>query len=512
MAASSPSNDNIKVAILDVETTGLNPIEDRVIQIAILILDGRDRPLKLYESYFNPGLDVLKFHHSSKAYQIHQIHADVLKRSPLFEAKANEFLDILNEVEIVVGHNILFDFDFVRSELQRIGQNKRESESDDSWQAVKENNVFKDESEMVQKFDSLRFRMIDTLRLALVGLPFQASYSLPALTEKFGIQVEKFKVAGYKWRSDKDNTETVLNVEEQSDKMKEHNAITDVMMTEKLLKQCLSNLKISYIDIIEGKCQKFEISRKLILAANKLLEKEVHTDDELIQLVKLAPEHINVHLHKRGKLLREMKPSDIIQLIYFLSSQNSLADRRQKIVCKGFLQLFLKEEELKEGNKEINKKRKIEEPSDVKSSKKEREVEDWNHSESGAEKEANEKTAEVDKNGTEAVSNAQVNEKQPELTLRDCGNKQGQGSQYKVNENQAKLGASQGNSYKDETEEYEISRESYHKIASLAEASYEGSESSCTEDSAMQMQCSQNAGSSRADSEEVCSESILQKV
>src|SRR3954453_14450076 len=69
----------VTVAVLDVETTGLSPKTDRIIELGVVLLDDRG------------------------------------------EVEA-EFETLLNPVRVVVAHNALFDLRFLARELARAGQ------------------------------------------------------------------------------------------------------------------------------------------------------------------------------------------------------------------------------------------------------------------------------------------------------------------------------------------------------------------------------------------------------
>ncbi|MCK4658211.1 MAG: hypothetical protein KAV82_01700 [Phycisphaerae bacterium] len=105
---------DVEFAVVDVETTGFSPAKnDRVIEIAIVRLDGAGRVLDEYATLVNPRRDV------GPTY-IHSISARQLRLAP-------EFTDIVGDVlqrlagAIFAAHNVRFDMTFVRSEVERAG-------------------------------------------------------------------------------------------------------------------------------------------------------------------------------------------------------------------------------------------------------------------------------------------------------------------------------------------------------------------------------------------------------
>jgi DNA polymerase-3 subunit epsilon len=107
---------NINFAVLDVETTGLFPgRHDRIIEVAIINMDLEGAILRDYETLINPDRDLGPTH-------IHKITADMVKNAPMFKDIAGNILDHLAG-NIIVGHNINFDYMFLNSEFQRLGIN-----------------------------------------------------------------------------------------------------------------------------------------------------------------------------------------------------------------------------------------------------------------------------------------------------------------------------------------------------------------------------------------------------
>ena len=107
---------NLSLAIIDVETTGLSALHDRIIEIGVLrIEDGKE--VARFESLINP-----ERHVSEHITGITGITPEVLENAPTFEKIAHELYELL-EGCIFVAHNARFDYGFIRSEFKRIGIN-----------------------------------------------------------------------------------------------------------------------------------------------------------------------------------------------------------------------------------------------------------------------------------------------------------------------------------------------------------------------------------------------------
>eukprot|EP00112_Aurelia_sp_Birch-Aquarium-sp1_P005913 Seg1666.5 transcript_id=Seg1666.5/GoldUCD/mRNA.D3Y31 product="DNA polymerase III subunit epsilon" protein_id=Seg1666.5/GoldUCD/D3Y31 len=351
MDSTTAEASSAKIAILDLETTGLDIHTDRIIQIACLTLNYKGTPENLYETYINPGKDAAKIYQSG-SFKCHHISPDMLKDAPTFKEESQKILDLLQSVDLVVGHNITYDFDMLRGEFVRLDQRSSdlESESDEGWRGP--SHISDNPGEITTRFDELKFKLVDTFRLALAAFPFARYYSLSALANFLQIQVFKYQEIGYKWQSSPNGEASEFKCSKKVEKMAEHNAITDILETEILFKKCLKVLGISSNDIINGKCCQFEVSKALILAVDKLLLK-TPTDNELIEIAKIAPEQMNVNFPDRAKKLKDMSPSDIRQVVNFLGGRKYMSDKRQKLICQGFLHLVVDENALMAVNAKI---------------------------------------------------------------------------------------------------------------------------------------------------------------
>jgi DNA polymerase III epsilon subunit family exonuclease len=101
--------------VLDVETTGLQPSRQRVIEIAIACFSG-GAATNLWESLCNPGRNVPKY-----IIKLTGIDDDLLEDAPTFDKIADTVCELLTDT-VVVGHNVDFDLSFLNAELDRVGR------------------------------------------------------------------------------------------------------------------------------------------------------------------------------------------------------------------------------------------------------------------------------------------------------------------------------------------------------------------------------------------------------
>lgn len=105
------------IAVIDVETTGLNPTRDRVLEIAVISaeLDPSGTPVNrsVWQTLVRPDGD-----EPVRAGAVHGISAEDLAGAPSFAEIAGGLLDLLDG-RVPVAHNLPFDGAFLRAEFER---------------------------------------------------------------------------------------------------------------------------------------------------------------------------------------------------------------------------------------------------------------------------------------------------------------------------------------------------------------------------------------------------------
>ncbi|MFC1595886.1 helicase C-terminal domain-containing protein [Candidatus Margulisiibacteriota bacterium] len=104
--------------VVDVETTGLSPDQNEIIEIGIVKVEG----LKITEQYSSL---IKPVHHVPTFVQhLTGIKQEMLQDAPRFAAVADQVASFFTKDVIFVGHNVQFDFDMVNSALIKNGQRK----------------------------------------------------------------------------------------------------------------------------------------------------------------------------------------------------------------------------------------------------------------------------------------------------------------------------------------------------------------------------------------------------
>jgi DNA polymerase-3 subunit epsilon len=103
-------------AILDIETTGLSPIRDKIIEIAIFIHNGKEI-IEEYNTLINPERTI-----PYNITRLTGINNEMVQDAPKFWEIAKDIV-ILTEGKSIVAHNASFDYNFIRNEFKSLGYN-----------------------------------------------------------------------------------------------------------------------------------------------------------------------------------------------------------------------------------------------------------------------------------------------------------------------------------------------------------------------------------------------------
>lgn len=92
---------------IDLETTGLNPKSDKIIEIgAVRVVDGK--PTERFSTFVNPGRKLEK-----RIVELTGIHDEDLQDAPTIEEVWPSLVEFLGD-SILLGHSILFDYSFLK--------------------------------------------------------------------------------------------------------------------------------------------------------------------------------------------------------------------------------------------------------------------------------------------------------------------------------------------------------------------------------------------------------------
>lgn len=143
---------------VDVETTGLSPRYDKIIEVGIVQLKNFEI-INSYNTFVNPGTRIPNF-----ITNLTGITDDDVYDAPFFEDVRSDLITYFED-SVVVGHNVKFDISFLTKEFQQSG---------------------------VENFKPLN---VCTVRMARRLYPHLKSRSLPNLAKFFRLQIAPHRSA-----------------------------------------------------------------------------------------------------------------------------------------------------------------------------------------------------------------------------------------------------------------------------------------------------------------------------
>ena len=141
-----------KFAVIDIETTGSRRFGQKIIEIAIICLDG-DEIVSEWSTLINPEKDI-----PYTITQLTGIDEGMVLGAPRFYEVAKKIVE-LTEDRIFIAHNVYFDYKFIQSEFSDLGF-------------------------------SYRREVLCTVKLARRAFPDLSSYSLSSLSKHFSFPRE----------------------------------------------------------------------------------------------------------------------------------------------------------------------------------------------------------------------------------------------------------------------------------------------------------------------------------
>lgn len=102
--------------IFDTETTGLDRLDDRIIEIGGVEMVNRFPTGRTFHVLINPEGKAV----NPEALAVHGISNDKLVNEPVFADIIDKFLDFIDGAKLI-AHNATFDMGFINAELNRLG-------------------------------------------------------------------------------------------------------------------------------------------------------------------------------------------------------------------------------------------------------------------------------------------------------------------------------------------------------------------------------------------------------
>jgi len=104
------------ICFFDVESTGLNVINDRILQIGIIKYHPNGKEPEELEMLINPGIPI-----SEEALNVHGITPKMLANKPTFVQIAQELYDFIGDADLAGYNSNRFDIPILMEEFARVG-------------------------------------------------------------------------------------------------------------------------------------------------------------------------------------------------------------------------------------------------------------------------------------------------------------------------------------------------------------------------------------------------------
>lgn len=107
-----------KILYMDVESTGLDPAKDRIVELAMVLRDEEaGTELDVLDTLVDPGVSI-----PAEASAVHGIRDRDVVDSPRFADLKDRVLGLLAACEVISGYSVSYDVRMLRSELARCGE------------------------------------------------------------------------------------------------------------------------------------------------------------------------------------------------------------------------------------------------------------------------------------------------------------------------------------------------------------------------------------------------------
>lgn len=297
--------------VFDCETTGLDEEKDRIIQLAMIKVFPTTKDQIIYEKLFNPEV---RRENQITAYKIHKISPDILLTEKPFQFYAEEILEFLNGVQYLVGHNILFDLEFLTNAFKRLGLNQKHGIP---W------------VDLLKRID---FSVIDTFKMSIYAFPALERNRLVDIANHLGIETTCKKVISYSVSSPKKKKQDpVKMITGEGDGL--HNAVMDVLVTNEIFLECIEELKRKQPDIINQtilldsrytyRLPNLEIIDRAIVDESSITS----NDKEAIKFQ--AESSMSALRYTKRRFLKDLSKSELLNDISFLKKGNGVANKRE---------------------------------------------------------------------------------------------------------------------------------------------------------------------------------------
>jgi len=294
--------------VFDCETTGLDEKKDKIIQLSMIKVhpDG-GKPDEIFDKYFNPQM---KRDDQLTAYKIHKISPDLLLQKKPFQSHASEVINFLKDTRLLVGHNVLFDWEFLINAFKKVTK-----DGDKSYEQM-----------LIEK----DFLLIDTHKMSIVAFPKLQGYRVLDVANHLGIESGKKQVASYSVSSPKRKKQEQVKIVHADSNDALHDAMMDSLVTKEIFVECFENIaeqsmKADHRLLADPR---YTYPSKNLELIDKAINMQV-SPYEMRKLVEIAENTMSSLKYSKGQLLKEISTKILSSEIKFLEKRNGVANKRE---------------------------------------------------------------------------------------------------------------------------------------------------------------------------------------
>jgi DNA polymerase-3 subunit epsilon len=170
----------------DIETTGLDPRQDRIVEFGAVKFDNRG-PICRYSTLINPGIPM-----PPEAGRVNGITDEMLAGKPSLETVFPDFLRLVYDT-VIIAHNAPFDIGFVHENLKNFyeaGKKRGAAEAQGSLLPGLADDTEAAGPAWAPPFPALPNRIADTLIIARQAFPGRNGHKLQELAAALNISVK----------------------------------------------------------------------------------------------------------------------------------------------------------------------------------------------------------------------------------------------------------------------------------------------------------------------------------
>ena len=278
-------------AVLDLETTGFDRKEDRIIQIGIVKV--RNDMQIPWMTYVNP---LRKRDSQMRMYsRVHKIAPDLLLEKPTFADVAAQFRTFLEDVEYVVAYNAMFDWSLLVEEFDRLHSDAERAEGKRLLERIK---------------------WIDMYRLSIKTFPDVKDLKAGTLFNQFSIRTQKAQSFHYQLTctNPQGKYEKEFTLSERGKTNWEeglHDALCDALATNSLLKRLLELNGYFNVGDLVNHFPQCRLDTQLFLTLETMLRQGRTSNDDLKAIIGKVGGYYSTMMSLRGKTLGEIPKTKI---------------------------------------------------------------------------------------------------------------------------------------------------------------------------------------------------------